>query len=257
MTTTTSENITNWRSLADIDYFTQYIKSYLAFNAWMRARYIGLRKDRTIIDTVKNENNEFRRKIITLLQSNDADGEVFRSHISSLHYNLERFEVKNNGKKISFYEVFIEENSETEKESRRNRLDYSVKILLNGRVQVSILDSRGDQKYFYEHTKYNLEAFETEDNYTRLTTNQKMELKTLFIDCNPRKSESIISPNATGLKIGQFYFIDDSVKISKALIEVLYSLRNTLFHGEVLPEKDNNKVYEQSYHILKMLIQVL
>lgn len=255
--TTTSENITNWRALADIDYFTQYIKSYLAFNAWMRTRYSGLKQDRKIIDAVKEESNEFKRKIINLLSSNDTEGEVFRSHISSLHYNLERFEIKNNGLKISFYDVFIEENSEREKDSTRNTLHYKVKLLPSGKVQVSILDSRGNQKYFYEYPKYDLQALLTEAGYQRLTPNQQIVIKSLFIECNPRKSESIISNNATGLKLGQFYFVDDNVKISKALIEVLYSLRNTLFHGEVLPGKDTNKVYEQAYHILNMLIQVL
>lgn len=257
MVTTTSENITNWRSLADIDYFTQYIKSYLAFNAWMRARYSGLSKDRMIVDAVKNENNEFRRKIINLLQSGDNEAEDFKSHISSLHYNLERFEIMNNGKKISFYDVFIENNPETVKTSRRNTLDYKVELLRSGKVQVSILDGRGNQKYFYEHNKYNLEAFETEDDYQRLTQNQKMELKSLFIQCDPKKTESIMSNGASGIKLGQFYFVNDNVIICKGLIEVLYSLRNTLFHGEVLPNRDSNKVYEQAFHILKILIQVL
>lgn len=255
--TTTSENITNWRSLADIDYFTQYIKSYLAFNAWMRTRYVGLSKDRKIIDAVKEENNEFRRKIINLLTNDDAEGEDFRSHVSSLHYNLERFEVKNNSLKISFYSVFIEENSETEKSSKRNRLDYKVKLLSSGKVQASILDSQGNQKYLFENNKYDLTALLSDGGYQKLTQNQQTEIRALFFECNPRKSESVISNNATGLKLGQFYFIDDNVRIAKAIIEVLYSLRNTLFHGEVLPDKERNKVYEQAYHILKMLIQIL
>lgn len=254
---TTSENITNWRALSDIDYFTQYIKSYLAFNAWMRTRYTSLDKDRKIINAVKEESNEFKRQIVNLLSSNDAEGEAFRSHVSSLHYNLERFEVKNDSKKISFYDVFIEKNSETEKDSTRNRLDYKVKLMASGKVQASILDFRRVQKYFFEHNRYDLQALLMDAGYQRLTSNQQMEIKALFINCNPKKTESIISNTATGLKLGQFYFIDDNDKISKALIEVLYSLRNTLFHGEVLPDKDTNKVYEPAYHILKMLIQVL
>lgn len=254
---TTSENITNWRALSDIDYFTQFIKSYLAFNAWMRTRYAELNQDRKIIDSVKHVNNEFKKRIVELLTEDDAEGEAFRSYVSSLHYHLERIEVKNNGTKISFLDVYIEENPEKEKDSKKNTLDYKVKILTSGNVQIRIDDSRGNQKYYYEQTKYNLQNLLAESNYQRLTLNQKTELRILYSECNPKKTKKIISNNTNGILIGQFYFINEVEDISKALIEIIYSLRNTLFHGEVLPDKDTNKVYEQAYHILKILIHVL
>ena len=38
---------------------------------------------------------------------------------------------------------------------------------------------------------------------------------------------------------------------------MLYSLRNALFHGQIIPNKDTNLVYEPAYKILKMLIDGL
>lgn len=40
-------------------------------------------------------------------------------------------------------------------------------------------------------------------------------------------------------------------------IEILYKLRNILFHGEVVPDNNANKVYEPAYQILHVLIQAL
>ncbi|MFL8937242.1 hypothetical protein ACKA06_10625 [Rossellomorea oryzaecorticis] len=252
---TTSDNITNWKNLSYIDYFSQFIKSYLAFNAWMRTRYSHLRKDRKIIDTIKEENNEFRRRILNLLSSNDAEGETFKAYVSSLHNHLERFEVKNNNKKISFYDVFIKENPIKQASSTRNTLNYKVEI--SNKVEVSVHDSRGNQKYYLEQNKYNFQEILEDEDYQKLSLNQQTEVKNLYFECNPRKNENIVSSTATGKKMGQYYFVDDNELICKAIIEILYSLRCTLFHGEVLPDKDTNKVYEQAYHILIMLIQVL
>ena len=57
--------------------------------------------------------------------------------------------------------------------------------------------------------------------------------------------------------MGNINFINDSDKLCKGLIEILYKLRNVLFHGEIIPDSDTNKVYEPAYHILYMLIQAL
>lgn len=255
--TTTSDNITNWKSLSDIDYFTQYIKTYLAFNAWMRARYTSTKRDRETINKIKNENNEFRRKIESLLANEDPEGEMFRSFVSSLHFQLERVEVMNDSKRISFHKVFIGENSTKESTLTRNRITYKVEILNNNNVKVEIINSNARQTFYLSQTKYNLSQLIQDEGYLRLSQNQKFELKALYEECNPWKNEDVISPNSTGIKIGQFYFIDDIDKITKAIIEILYLLRNTLFHGEVLPDKERNRVYEQAYQILKTLIQIL
>ena len=44
---------------------------------------------------------------------------------------------------------------------------------------------------------------------------------------------------------------------TQGLIEVLYNLRNALFHGEINPNGDANKVYGAAYHILRSVIECL
>lgn len=57
--------------------------------------------------------------------------------------------------------------------------------------------------------------------------------------------------------MGSYEFTDDTGMLCKGIIEILYQLRNSLFHGAIIPDKDTNKVYEPAYHMLKILIQAL
>lgn len=57
--------------------------------------------------------------------------------------------------------------------------------------------------------------------------------------------------------MGNLHFINDTDQICQGIIEILYKLRNVLFHGETVPDSAINKVYEPAYHILHTLIQAL
>ena len=59
------------------------------------------------------------------------------------------------------------------------------------------------------------------------------------------------------IKIGAYYLVDDPELIARAVITVIYGLRNALFHGEIVPNSDAQGVYEPAYHILAKLVQHL
>jgi hypothetical protein len=50
---------------------------------------------------------------------------------------------------------------------------------------------------------------------------------------------------------------DQERVVAKALIEILYQLRNILFHGELDPTEDVQPVYENAYQIMRMLVSKL
>ena len=39
MPSTYTENADKWKSLADIDYFTHFVKAWIPFNAWYKTYY--------------------------------------------------------------------------------------------------------------------------------------------------------------------------------------------------------------------------
>ena len=54
-----------------------------------------------------------------------------------------------------------------------------------------------------------------------------------------------------------YKFIRDPGAIFAGLVEVLYSMRNLLFHGELVPDPQANNTYEPAYHLLRYLIATI
>ena len=57
------------------------------------------------------------------------------------------------------------------------------------------------------------------------------------------------------LTYGDVHFIDDAEKNFSALIDVLYGLRNALFHGSITPNQTHNQIYKPAYLIAMRLVK--
>jgi hypothetical protein len=84
-----TENSEKWKSLASIDYLTQFVKAWIPFNAWYRSYYPDLDSDRKAINEIKATQNKFRDKLISLLTNEGNDGVSFKSRTAELHLALE------------------------------------------------------------------------------------------------------------------------------------------------------------------------
>ena len=135
MPTFNAENAQLWKELSDIDYFTQFIKSWLAFNAWLRSAYPGIKTDRELIDMVKEQSNPVRNKTRSLLIDVDQHGQNFRSMVADLHTQLENTHLisQKDGveKRISFSEWRLE-NFTSQSIFSHARADYSIVRLKTG-----------------------------------------------------------------------------------------------------------------------------
>lgn len=58
MANTFIDNRDAWLRMSDIDYLGQFVKSWLAFNAWYRSAYTETR-DREIIEEIKGKGIRF------------------------------------------------------------------------------------------------------------------------------------------------------------------------------------------------------
>lgn len=63
------------------------------------------------------------------------------------------------------------------------------------------------------------------------------------------KPEDVGSPDRSK-KIGAYSFVKDDVKISRAIVVVLYMLRCCLAHGDFSPDEASNNVYKYAYEVL-------
>ena len=91
-----------------------------------------------------------------------------------------------------------------------------------------------------------------------MSRERKTKLKRCYQEINPRKPVTLLT-NDVGhcIKIGSYHFVNNADLIAKGVITVIYNLRNALFHGQIVPDRETQKVYEPAYHILSMLVEGL
>jgi hypothetical protein len=255
------DNSDRWLALAEIDYLTQFVKAWIPFNAWYMNMYPSLRRDRLIIEEIKSNPNLFRDRILALLSGTDNDSIIFKGQIAKLHQSLESFYIPNANKRITFKEINIETNPVTSEIFPFRRWLYKVELtrIANSiNINSLITNSGGITQYTYNQSKFDFENLSIHiSSNSSLTISQRDCLLKTYQKINPNKPISLISSNRQGIQAGSIFLINDKEKLAKGLIEIIYKLRNILFHGELIPTNDNKKVYEPAFYILKTIIQSL
>ncbi|MEG5015286.1 MULTISPECIES: hypothetical protein [unclassified Microcoleus] len=258
-----TENSEKWKNLASIDYFTQFVKAWITFNAWYKNSYPTLKTDREAIKAIKADPNTFRNKLVSLLNNQGNDGVAFKSRIAELHLELERKHIFNKSERINFESIVIEENPDRKKKYTRQQLTYKVERNIPGKphkeVQIDIICRNGSVKFSYTQTNgFNVDDLISQNGFRSLSEPQQNNLKAYYEEINPSKPINLLSHERNNcIPMGNLYFVKNTDHLCKGIIEILYKLRNVLFHGEIIPDSDTNKVYEHAYQILYTLIQAL
>lgn len=263
MPTLYTENSEKWKNLASIDYFTQFVKAWIPFNAWYKNYYPTLKTDREAINAIKADPNNFRNKLVSLLKNQGNDGVAFKSRIAELHLELERKHIFNKGERVNFESIVIDRNPQKQNYFCRQTLTYKVERNIDGRpkqeVQVDIICGNGSIKFSYTQTiGFNVDDLISHHGFIRLSKSQQNNLKACYEEINPSKPINLLSHDRNNcISMGNLHFVNNTDHLCKGIIEILYKLRNVLFHGEIIPDSDTNKVYEPAYQILYTLIQAL
>lgn len=254
------ENVNRWIEQVNIDYYTQYIKAWIPFNAWYKCSYPSLDTDRAIINEIKRTNNTFSDAIRTLISDTSTDGYLFRGYVSDLHKALQNCTIRNGDKIISFAEIIIEKNANSKIDHTYrgthyylNREDES-----GGKCKITIaLKRNGTNLFTLTQNNFNIKELTENSSFSSLTLERQRKLRSLYEEINPYKPCNLIQRNLSDgyIEIGDYKFINDINSIVKGIIEILYLIRCSLFHGEVVPNEQASRVYKYSYEILSMLLQ--
>ena len=254
------ENAEAWKALSNIDYFTYFVKAWIPFNAWYRNSYPALESDADIMQQIKTQHNSFRNRIISLIENPETynESKVFKANLAELHYQLERNHIYNRGVRISFTNIVVEENPQTIETRTYRGFSYKVEIDVGNKRKVTstIIDGKSVVRFdVSQNNGYNLDEIVNHSQYNALPPECKRILKACYEEVNPRKAISLLATDASNsVKIGNYNFVNDSELIAKAIITVIYNLRNSLFHGQLVPDRNTQLVYEPAYHMLRMLV---
>lgn len=257
-------HINNWISKAEHDYYTMFIKAWIPFNAWYFAEY-STKKDSVALKAIKNSKNKIRNRIEALLKNNDYESKIFRFNLAQLHLQLEKRSVINYDSIVSFRNIILEDYTPspfTATDKKGNI--YKALPDKNEGYRAVILTKAGKTLMDKTFNPYDFDSFLKENQYIALGDAKIQEkIKICFENINPKKPISIVSKSKikseylildNDLKI---QFVNNTELIAKSLIEILYSLRCLLFHGEIDPTESNQGIYEYSFNILQTLIREL
>lgn len=247
-------HIAKWKERAKIDFFTEFVKAWIPFNAWYNQSYKDANNDREILNEIKRDSC-VKTKLIRLLENDDTESNNFKNRLSYFHEILEDLQLKNNDFNVNFTNIVIERNNKKESKNESRGIKYSA-IYSNNRFCATVTTSYGDKTLNYSHNEYDFVHFENAVRDSGISDTQVGYIKNCFKEINPFIPKNLITTDESNcLKIDKFKFVKDSELISKAIIENIYSLRCMLFHGSIEPKEDTEKLYECAYYILQNILE--
>lgn len=258
-------NKDEWKALADIDYFGMFVKAYIPFNTWLSVNYPTLEMDRAKINAIKRDNNLFRSRIYSLLENESQEGNDFRNAIGELHYLLENNYIYNQDRRITFSAIVLGRNPDNVYEESYRGIGFRVQYGNGGsdiHTHSLIKNKRGNAIFTKTQESYNISELKACPDFMNLKEEYKSRLLHCYNMVVSDLKRNLLSGFDTSdsnqfYTIGQFKFVKEKEYIAQGLIEILYNMRNSLFHGELIPNKDVNKTYGAAYKILRELIEAL
>lgn len=241
----------------DIDYYSAFVKAWIAFNSWYRSEYRE-RTDREIIEKLKSENNRFKGYIETLLDTNNNTDEAisFKRNLNNLRSALVSAAIVTQerggvNKQISFSEIAIN-NPKTLAEGDYRVTHYKIQ---RTRQKITILVHRKNNPanvfFQFEQDRYDESELDAHPDFLRLGLEQQGQCKAFYKEICPYVIESILRKD----RDNNISFISERSKISRGVIEVLYLLRCSLMHGEVIPDSNSSEVYRYAYYVLSTTLK--
>jgi hypothetical protein len=253
-----------WIRMSEIDYLGQFVKSWLAFNAWYRGAYHES-QDRKIIDEVKWQGNPILSKLRPMLETESDEAEQLRAQIGLLHDRLESYELHSgkgaDKKRITLRSVFLRDNPPT----LRTRVHYGRKLMVErtaAEVKVDVRHIRSNATVFhYTQNKFDLRDLDAlPDFQNKLTPKLQASLRQLYGEVAPKWIEDLttyrdLDPNTREIKCGAFSFLCGKDALFAGVVEIIYQMRCTLFHGELIPAQGAVLCYEPAYRLVRRFLE--
>jgi hypothetical protein len=265
------DNLRQWRDSARIDWFSQFIKAWIPFNAWMTDTYGDL-SDRELLDKVKAGNNVVYNRIVPSLtwrpaqakgtegswQDDSQEAAEFRLKIEQLHRLLQSCVVDGRKGRVSFETVDIGYNAHLEEQRTKRSRNFRVgRDPKKGEVKLEMSATKASTAFTLTQLAYDRRALEDEPSFQALKTDHRTTFLAMYDTIAPRRVINVLAPQGSldVLQLGSTAFIQDSAKVFSALVDVIYSLRNALFHGSITPTESHNEIYEPGYHIVMRFVR--
>lgn len=264
MPNTFIDNRDAWLRTSDIDYLGQFVKVWLAFNAWYRSAYTET-QDRKIINEMKWQGNSILNCLRPMLEASSDEAEQFRAEIGLLHQRLENYEIHtgkaDEKKRISLCSVYLNDNPPNTELTNYYGYEFRVERLANRQVKTEVKHIKnGVVMFSHNQTRFDPADLETQADFSiKLTAKQQGVLRQIYSKLSPWWVENLATYQNNGvtsgvIKCGAFEFKCGKENLFAGVLEAIYLMRCTLFHGELAPTKDAVACYEPAFRIVRRFL---
>lgn len=246
----------------DVDYYAAFIKAWIAFNSWYREVYGANYSDGAVIEKIKTEHNTFKTALINLLNAPDQEGLTFRENVGKLHIALESstilsqertkervpvsfnsIAIVNPNNKVSGIRVWYDEIS-----IERTRANVLTKIKKT---------TSGGLIFDFTQERYDLDELTINPQFVALGEACQRKCVEIYRSVSPYLVESVLTSVSPNIDCSGIKFVNDTAKISRGVVDILYLLRCSLMHGDVAPNQSNMQVYKSAYNALSAVLKKL
>lgn len=249
-----------WVKLIEVDWLGQYAKAWIAFNAWYR-KSLGTGHDRHIIQKIKSDKKKICPTIESFFMDTGTESKAFQSNVAELQSLLALTGIESGGRKISFEAITDYKYTQNIKETV-DEITYEIEMdIENAQRNVKVKNS-SNENIFNGTISQKVERLDVDEEWFKSVfentqhslSDSIQETLIAFLKESSPIHNILAGTKEDCIKIENFQFINNQNLIVRTLIEILYQLRNTLFHGEITPTPQIQKVYEPAYLILKRII---
>ncbi len=139
---------------------------------------------------------------------------------------------------------------------------FRVERLTSNQVKIAVQTTKGAVTVL-SHTQKEFDIPELEnspDYQKKLTKNLQSFLRQLYLQASPvwicdLPNYQDQAPTVRPMKCGAYTFLCGKEALFAGVIEVLYQMRCTLFHGELAPTKDAIGCYEPAYRLIRRFLE--
>ncbi|MEL7470760.1 MAG: hypothetical protein AAFN27_20075 [Pseudomonadota bacterium] len=253
----------DWLERAEIDYIGPFVKAWAAFNAWYR-HDSGQARERAMLNfAIRNNNSRLRRRVLPLLEDDNATAEAERlkQAICDLQLQLDEihWEVTPKGRveRVSLREVCIAPRHLQNEHMDRSGQRYRAQKIQGRDIEVTVTTvGNGNVKFQHVQQQYDpATLYGLPDFIANLSVPQQTRLRTFYDGCNPRPMVDLVQGGGPQLQVSTMHFQCTNEDLLAGLVETLYAMRNALLHGEVDPDEQVLACFEPAYKIVTSFLR--
>jgi len=261
MQNTFTDNRDRWIQMSEVDYLGQFVKVWLAFNAWYRSAYTETR-DREIIEEIKWNPNPVLSKFRPLLENTSEEAEQFRTDIGLLHNRLENYELHhgkgNDKERIRFSELVVRAEPPVLKHESYYHYECTVERAQNGSITLSVKNAQRAKIVDIQQSRYDRAFVKNHPDFTaNLTSNIQDRFLRLYDLVNPLLPRNLLEGEEAPIVCGTCKFCCGAEFLFAGVVEVIYQMRCSLFHGELVPTREASMCYEPAYRIVRKFLDAI